>query len=204
MFSPRLLVVDTSIWGTSLLGLAIRHVICGFYLFIYFSSCLCCPPRFQNSPQTRRWEGFLVFGNFSFKTPFPEWISVPNSFVSLFIFYLLYYPLLKTMGCFSGCLMSSASVQKLFCGIRSVFKCSFDEFVWEKVVSPSHSSTILGPPPLFFVGQMLTYVYLSIGRVSAPQLSSLPRWILSLTTRLSLYLWQHTHDQKEPSSLYPY
>ena len=40
-------------------------------------------------------------------------------------------------GCFSGCLMSSASIQKLFCGIYSVFKCSFDEFVGEKVVSPS-------------------------------------------------------------------
>ena len=35
----------------------------------------------------------------------------------------------KTMGCFSGCLMSSAGIQKLFCGIYSVFKCSFDEFV---------------------------------------------------------------------------
>jgi len=28
-----------------------------------------------------------------------------------------------------------------------VFKCSFDEFVGEKVVSLSYSSTILGPPP---------------------------------------------------------
>ena len=64
-------------------------------------------------------------------------ISVPNSFVSLFIFYILSYLLLKTMGCLSGCLASSASVQKLFCGIHSVFKCSFDEFVGEKVVSPS-------------------------------------------------------------------
>ena len=27
-----------------------------------------------------------------------------------------------------------------------MFKCSFDEFVGEKVVSPSYSSTILGPP----------------------------------------------------------
>ena len=53
----------------------------------------------------------------------------------------------KTMGCFSGCLMSSASIQKLFCGISSAFKWSSDEFVGEKVVSPSYSSTILGPPP---------------------------------------------------------
>ena len=50
------------------------------------------------------------------------------------------------MGCFSGCLMSSASIQKLFCGICSAHKCSFDEFVGEKVVSPSYSSAILGTP----------------------------------------------------------
>ena len=43
------------------------------------------------------------------------------------------------MGCPSGCLMSSASIQKLFCGICSVFRCSFDEFVGENVVSPSCS-----------------------------------------------------------------
>ena len=52
------------------------------------------------------------------------------------------------MGCFSGCLMSSASDQKSFCGVCSAFKCSFDEFVWEKVVSPSCSSAILAPPPV--------------------------------------------------------
>ena len=145
-------VEDASVWGTSLLGVAIRHVICGIclfiYLFIYFSAWLCCPPRFQDSPQTCRWEGFLVFGNLpSFKTPFLGRISIPNSFVSLFIFYILSYLPSKTMGCFSGCLMSSARVQKLFCGIFSVFKCCFDEFVEEKVVSPSYSSAILGPTP---------------------------------------------------------
>ena len=60
--------------------------------------------------------------------------------LSLFVFYVFSYLLSKTMGCFSGCLMSSAGIQKLFCGIYSVFKCSFDEFVGEKVVSPSYSS----------------------------------------------------------------
>ena len=90
-----------------------------------------------------------MFGNFSlFKTPFLGWRSVPTSFVSFFVFHIFSYLLSKTMGCFSGCLMSSASFQKLFCGIYSAFKCSFDEFVGEKVVSPSYSSTILGPPSL--------------------------------------------------------
>ena len=39
LFSPLLLVADASIWATSLLGVAVRHVICGVYLsvclFIY-------------------------------------------------------------------------------------------------------------------------------------------------------------------------
>ena len=112
LFSP------TCWWQLQALGVVVRHVICGFCLFIYFSSWLCCLLRFQNSPQTHRWEGFLVFGNFSsFKTTFPGQVSIPNSFVALFIFYILSYLLLKTMGCLSGCLMSSASIQKLFCGI---------------------------------------------------------------------------------------
>ena len=52
------------------------------------------------------------------------------------------------MGCFSGCLMSSASDQKLFCEVCSAFSCSLDEFVGQKVVSPSYSSAILAPPQL--------------------------------------------------------
>ena len=67
--------------------------------------------------------------------------------LSLFKSFIYFsYLLSKTMGCFSGCLMSSASIQ--FCGIYSAFKCSFGEFVGEKVVSPSYSSAILEPPPL--------------------------------------------------------
>ena len=49
------------------------------------------------------------------------------------------------MGCFSGRLMSAASDQKLFCKLCSPFCCSFDEFVEEKVISPSYSSAILTP-----------------------------------------------------------
>ena len=105
LFSPGLLVVYVSVWATSPLGVAVRCVTCGFYLSI-FSSWLCCPLRFQNSPQTRQWEGFLVFGKFSsFTPPSLEWVSVPGPFVSLFIFYILSYLLLKTMDCLSGCLV---------------------------------------------------------------------------------------------------
>ena len=82
-----------------------------------------------------------------FKTPFLGQRSFPTSFVSLFVFYIFSYLLLKTMGCFFGCLMSPAGIQKLFCGIYSAFKCYFDEFVGEKVVSWSYSFAMLGPPP---------------------------------------------------------
>ena len=73
LFSPRLLVVDTSIWATSPLGIAVRHVICGCY-FIFFppgyvalwdsktpyrpageriSCCLQTSPLLRLSPQDR-------------------------------------------------------------------------------------------------------------------------------------------------------
>ena len=46
------------------------------------------------------------------RTPFLGRSSLPTSFVSFFIFYIFSYLFLKTMICFSGCLMSSASIQK--------------------------------------------------------------------------------------------
>ena len=101
-------------------------------------------PRLTTDSAVRVFPGVW---NFLFKTPVLEWSSVLISFVFLFVFYIFSYLLSKTMGCFSGCLMSSAGIQKLFCGIYSAFKWSFDEFVGEKVVSPSYSSAILGPLP---------------------------------------------------------
>ena len=74
--------------------------------------------------------------------PFPGRSSLPTSFVSFFVFYIFSSLFLKTMVCFSGCLTSSASLQKLFCGVCSALKCSFEEFVREKVVFLSYSSAI--------------------------------------------------------------
>ena len=51
--------------------------------------------------------------------------------------------------------MTSASDQKLFCEVCSAFNCTFNEFVGEKVVSPSYSSTI-SAPPLSLLFNMLT------------------------------------------------
>ena len=56
--------------------------------------------------------------------------------------------------------MTSASIQKLFCGIYSAFKCSLDEFVGEKVVSLSYSSTLLGPPLKTNVSVAFAFLFL--------------------------------------------
>ena len=101
-------------------------------------------PKLPTNPPVRGFPG--VWKLILFYDSLPGMVSFPNSLVSLFIFYILSYLLLKTMGCLSGCLVSPTRFQKLFCGICSAFKWSFNEFVWEKVVSPSYSSAILGPP----------------------------------------------------------
>ena len=119
-FSPNLLVADASVWGTLLLGVAFRNLTCGLYLFFLLVRL---PSEIQILPPDLPGERVSwCLETSSIRTPFPGWISVPNSFVSLFIFYILSYLLSKTMGCFSGCLMCSASNQKLFCGVCSVFK----------------------------------------------------------------------------------
>ena len=106
------------------------------------------PSEIPNSPWTCLWEGFLLFGNLSFfTTPSPGQVFVLNSFVSLSVFYILSYLLLKRLGGLSGLLVSSAMVQNLFCESWLAFKWSFDKFVGEKAVSLSYSSAILGPPP---------------------------------------------------------
>ena len=151
MQAAPLCPVPSCLWPTRASGLLLcwelqlgAYSMCVCIFFFFFSCRLCCPLRFQNSPQTCQWEGFLLFGNFSsFTTPSPEQVSIPNSFVSLFVFYILFYLLSKRMGCLSGCLVSSTSVQKLFCGSCSAFRWSFDEFVGENVVSPSYSSNVL-------------------------------------------------------------
>ena len=85
--------------------------------------------------------------------------SLPRSLtlLSLFVFYILSYLLLKQIDCLSGCLVSSTSIQKLFCGSCSASKWSFDEFVGKKVVSPSYFSAILGLLTAFLVVFFVIY-----------------------------------------------
>ena len=144
LFCPHLLVADESVWGTFLLGVDFRHVICGFYLFFL---PVRLPSNIRKLPPDLPVIGFPGV----WKLPLLQLPSRKGSpslaLLSLFLsFIILSYLLLKTMGCFSGRQMSSARDQKLLCAVCSAFKCSFDEFVGEKVVSPSYSSAILASP----------------------------------------------------------
>ena len=91
LFSPGLLVAYLSVWATSPLGVAVRYVTCGFYLSI-FSSWLCCPLRFQNSPDppVRGFPG--VWKVLLFHTSLPGVGLSPWPFC--LSFYLLYFVLL--------------------------------------------------------------------------------------------------------------
>ena len=71
--------------------------------------------------------------------------------MELYFFSLFSRAPFEELDCFSGCLMSSAGIQKLFCGIYSAFKCSFDEFVGEKVFSPSYFSAIFQVVYIFLI-----------------------------------------------------
>ena len=128
-------------------------------VFNFFSSYAALGATFQSSPLTCLWEGFLLCGNFSSPTtPSPGPISNHKYFVSVFVFCILSYLFLKRLGCFSGCLMSSTSVQKLFCGSCSTFKWSFDEFVGGESGVPILS--------LHHLGSALISIFLNLPRLA--------------------------------------
>ena len=89
---------------------------------LFFPLLVMLPSEIPKLPSDPLVRCFLVFGNFSFMTPFQGWVSITNSFASLLVFYILSDLLSKRTYCLSGCLASSASVQKLFCGGCSAFK----------------------------------------------------------------------------------
>ena len=77
-------------------------------------------PKLPTDPPVKGFSG--VWKLLFFYNSLPGWVSIPNTFFSLFIVYSLSYLISKTMGCLSGCLVCSASIQKLFCESCSAFK----------------------------------------------------------------------------------
>ena len=87
-FNPHLLVADASVWGTFLLGVAFRLVICGFYLFFLLVRL---PSKIWKLPPDPPVRGFPGV----WKLPLlqlPSWDKSP-SLTLLSLFYLLYFVL---------------------------------------------------------------------------------------------------------------
>ena len=97
-------------------------IICGFYLFIFLPCYVAlCASKARHRLGSKSVSWCLETSLF---LRLPSWdgaLSLP--LLSLFLSFIFFsYLLLKTMGCLSGWLVSSASIQKLFCGICSAFK----------------------------------------------------------------------------------
>ena len=98
------------------------------------------------------------------KIPFPGRSSLPTSFVSFFVYFFL--PVFEDNDLLfwvPDVFSQHSEVFFFFYGIYSALKRSFDEFVREKVVSPSYSCTILGPPRSF-LKYMFIGIYFTLGR----------------------------------------
>ena len=143
---PQSWQTDVSMLTTSWLVIVIWHDFCGlFYLFIYFFR-LCFPLRFLSSPLTPSVGVFPVVWKFLLlHDAIPRMGHCPQIHCLSFCLYLSSYLIPKRLLCLSGYLVSSASVQKLFCGSCTTCRWSFDVFVKEKMVSQSYSFTILDP-----------------------------------------------------------
>ena len=85
-FHPHLLVADAGIWVTFLLGVAFRHVICGFYLFFLLVRL---PSEIRKLPPDPPVRGFPGV----WKSPplrLPSWDGSPSpALLSLFLSFIL-------------------------------------------------------------------------------------------------------------------
>ena len=96
----------------------------GMYsVFFFFPLPVMLPSEIPKLPTDPRVRGFLgVWKLLLLHDSLLGMVSIPNSFVSLFVFYIFSYLLWKRTSCLSGCLVFSASIQKFFCGGCSAFK----------------------------------------------------------------------------------
>ena len=135
--------------------MGIFHVPLPVGYFSAFSSCLdCC----VSSGLSVFWRSVVPFycGGFTQWVGLDDWlvkVSWLEKLASVFwCMELDFFPLLsKTVGSFSGRLMSSASDQKLFCEVCSALNCSFNEFVGGEGGLPVLVLRQLGSPLLIIL-----------------------------------------------------
>ena len=112
--SPHSLAADTSVYAISLalLVLVVRCIFCG----VFFLLPVVVPSKIPKLPTDMPVGGFHTGWKLLLHASPTGWVSMPKPSVSVAVFYILSYLLWKRLGCLSGCLLSSPSIQKLFCG----------------------------------------------------------------------------------------
>ena len=146
-----------SVWATFLLVIAIwQNSVSLLLLFL-----IMLPSELPKIPRPYLWEGLLFCGNFFFITPSLGWLSFPDllPLFSSLSFVLLHFKEIGLSFWVSGVFCQNSKVVFLFCFVFFCFVClfvfcrscftwrwSFDVFVREKMISPSHSSAILRQP----------------------------------------------------------
>ena len=141
-------------WATSPLGVVVRSVICGVYLFICLFNYLFFPPSYialwyfkiPHRPASKRVSWYLETSPLSWLPPQDGSLSL--TLLSLFLSFI-FCPtsFWRQLTAFLGAWCPPPAFRSCFIEFDQAFKWSFNEFVGEKVVSPSYSSTILGLPP---------------------------------------------------------
>ena len=137
-------MADASLWATSLLAVAFRCIFCGYFFFPHSYIALWD----SKTPHKPNSEGVSWCLETSPPSQLPPRDGSPSlTLLSLFLSFVFCPSPFEENGLpfwVSGVLHQRSEVG----GSCSAFKWSFDEFVGEKVVSPSYSSAILRPSPV--------------------------------------------------------
>ena len=128
-----------------LLHLQLQLGIFDVLLFFFFFPQLCCLLRFQNSPKTCLWDSFLLGGSFTSFIPSPGWVTIPNSFVSLFLFIFCPTSFQKEWAAFLSAWCPPPAFRSCFVELSQQ---SNDLLInlWGRKWSPPYSSAILRLP----------------------------------------------------------
>ena len=151
------LLAHASVWATSPLEVAIRHIICGFYLFIF-------PPGYvalwdSKTPHTPAGERVSWCLETSPVLQLPPWDGSPSlTLLSLFLSFI-FCPtsFWRQWAAFLGALCPLPAFRSCFVVFS---QCSNDLSMnlVEKVVSLSYSSAILGQPMFNIFFNFLFYI----------------------------------------------
>ena len=88
LFSPHLLVADARVWGTFLLGVVFRYVICGFYLFFLPVRLLSEIQKLTPDPPVREFSGIWKLPLLSL----PSWEGSPFPTLLFLFIYFIFCP----------------------------------------------------------------------------------------------------------------